>query len=449
MSIFLLSLGLLFLFSYTKQSPQAARKPNVILIYTDDQGSLDLNIYGAKDLATPNLDRLARNGVRFQQFYAASPVCSPSRASLLTGRYPQRAGLVDNASSIPGGGGMPGTQYTMAEMFKAGGYKTAHIGKWHIGYSQESMPNNQGFDHSFGFMGGCIDNYSHFFYWSGPNRHDLWRNGKEIWEPGKFFPDMMVKEAGAFMEKNKEQPFFLYWAANTPHYPVQPDIKWLGHYKDLPNPRRMYAAFVSTMDERIGQLLKKVADLDLADNTIIIFQADQGHSEEERAFSGGGFTGGYRGSKFSLFEGGIRVPAIISWPGHIPKNAVRKQFVTNIDWYPTLAEYCDIPLPGRKLDGKSITKVIASDTTASPHPAFFWQSAGNKDLRQWAVRAGDWKLLHNPLQGSANELNRDRLMLINIRNDSSERTNEADNHPQIVERLKQLHTGWAAEVDKQ
>lgn len=431
-----------------KAAPKKSR-PNVIIIYTDDQGTLDLGIYGAKDLQTPNIDKLAKNGVRFSSFYSASPICSPSRASLLCGRYPQRAGLVDNASGSYGGGGMPGSQFTMAEMFKQGGYKTAHIGKWHVGYNPETMPNAQGFDYSWGFMGGCIDNFSHFYYWGGPNRHDLWRNGKEIYEPGKFLADRMVEEAGNFMKQNKSEPFFMYFAINIPHYPLQPDPKWLEYYKNLPSPRNMYAAFVSTMDERVGRLLKKVDEQGLTNNTIIIFQADQGHSEEERTFGSGGFAGPYRGSKFSVFEGGIRVPAIISWPGQIAKNEVRDQFVANIDWYPTLAEYCQLQLPDRKIDGRSITQVISSKTAESPHPIFFWQSLGSKDNPQWAVREGDWKLLHNPLQAAANELPADKLMLINIKNDSSERKNEAEKNPGIVAKLKQKYLDWIGEVKNQ
>jgi arylsulfatase A len=158
-------LSILPWWGYSQSKSKApARKPNVIVIYSDDQGTTDQNLYGSKDLVTPHLDDLARKGTRFTQFYAASPVCSPSRASLLTGRYPQRAGLAGNAGSAQGGGkGMPGSQFTMAEMFKQGGYKTGHIGKWHLGYTHETMPNQQGFDHSFGFMGGCIDNYYNFF----------------------------------------------------------------------------------------------------------------------------------------------------------------------------------------------------------------------------------------------------------------------------------------------
>ncbi|SFF17284.1 sulfatase-like hydrolase/transferase [Spirosoma endophyticum] len=428
---------------------RAENKPNVIVIYTDDQGTLDLNIYGAKDLMTPNLDRLARSGTRFSQFYSASPICSPSRASMLTGRYPQRAGLVDNAAGTYGGGGMPGSQYTMAEMFKDGGYKTAHIGKWHIGYSPETMPNQQGFDYSFGFMGGCIDSYSHFFYWGGPNRHDLWRNGQEIWAAGKYFPDMMVSEAGKFMEENKDKPFFLYFAINVPHYPLQGEKKWLDQYKNLPSPRNMYAATVSTMDEKIGLLLKKLDDLKLTKNTIIVFQSDQGHSEEERTFGGGGFAGPYRGSKFSVFEGGVRVPAFISWPGHIPVNAVRDQFATNIDWYATLSDYCHIALPNRKIDGRSLTKVIASAQEKSPHQDFYWQSLGSKDNPQWAVREGDWKLLHSPIQAKSGDVDGQNYMLINMKTDSSETTNVASKHPEIVQRLQQKYQTWIKEVVNQ
>lgn len=249
----------------------AVKRPNVLIIYTDDQGSLDMNIYGAKDLHTPNMDQLARKGVRFTQFYAGPPVCSPSRASLLTGRFPQRVGLSGNASSEKGKPGMPGEQVTLAEMFKTAGYKIGHIGKWHMGYSPETMPNQQGFDYSYGHMGGCIDNYSHFFYWNGPNRHDLWRNGMEIWEDGKYFPQRMVEEICEYLETNRNSPFFLYWALNIPHYPLQGVEKWRNYYKDLPSPRKEYAALVSTMDENIGEVLNKLEELDLDENTIIVF----------------------------------------------------------------------------------------------------------------------------------------------------------------------------------
>ena len=328
----------------------AQQKPNVVIIYTDDQGSVDVNSYGAKDLVTPHMDYIIENGTSFTQFYA-SPVCSPSRASLLTGKTPQRAGLSGNAApSSKQKKGLPGTEYTMAEMFKDAGYTTAHIGKWHLGDAPEMTPNAQGFDHSFGHMVGCIDNYSHFFYWSGPNRHDLYRNRKEVYYDGKFFPDLMATEATNFMEDNSKKPFFIYFAVNMPHYPYQGDPKWLSYYNDksIPYPRNLYAAFISTLDDRIGILLKKIDELGIQDNTIIVFQSDNGHSTEQRAHFGGGSSGRYRGAKQSLFEGGIRVPAAISWKNNIPKGQKRNQFAVNTDWMPTLAELCGIELDSKR-----------------------------------------------------------------------------------------------------
>ncbi|WP_254087343.1 sulfatase-like hydrolase/transferase [Dawidia cretensis] len=444
-----LTLSLLFSWEAWAQKTTSASRPNVIVIYTDDQGYADTNLYGSTDLYTPNMDALAKSGVRFTRFYAASPVCSPSRAALLTGRYPQRAGLAGNASSQAGEAGMPGSQYTLGELFKDGGYSTGHIGKWHVGYSKETLPNAQGFDYSFGFMGGCIDNYSHFFYWNGPNRHDLWRNGAEVYEPGKYFPDLMVAEANKFIEANQAKPFFLYWAINMPHYPLQGEPKWLEHYKDLPAPRKQYAAFLSTMDDKIGAVLLKLDDLKLRDNTIIVFQSDHGFSREERTFSGGGSAGNYRGSKFSVFEGGIRVPAAISWPGQIPANQTRNQVATNMDWFPTLAEYCKLPLPAGKIDGKSLVPVIRDGTTNTPHATVYWQSQGSKENPQWAVLDGDWKLLHSPVEVSREELTTDNLMLVNLKTDAMEKQNVAGQHADVVSRLLKQYQAWINEVVQQ
>ncbi|MFD2144144.1 sulfatase-like hydrolase/transferase [Mucilaginibacter antarcticus] len=444
--LFVAAIGAISL-AYTQK--QVATKPNVIIIYTDDQGYADMNIYGSTDLVTSNMDGLAKSGVRFTQFYSTSPICSPSRAALLTGRYPQRAGLPLMGPSKEGIAGMAGAQFTMGELFKEAGYKTAHIGKWHVGYSKDTEPNAQGFDYSYGFMGGCVDNYSHFFYWEGANRHDLWRNGQEIYEPGKFFPDRMVEEAGNFMNNNKDKPFFMYWAINNPHYPLQGSKKWLDYYKNLPSPRNQYAAAISTMDDNIGGLLKKLDALGLRENTIIVFQSDQGFSREERTFGGGGSAGVYRGSKFSLFEGGVRVPAIISWAKHIPVNQVRSQVGANIDWLPTLAEYCNIKLPNRKFDGQSLVPVIKSGAAPTSHPLLNWQSGGGANNPQWSVLDGDWKLLHSPLEGKKEELNAQGYYLVNLKNDPGEQHNLADAHPDIVKRLEGAHKTWFEEVFNQ
>jgi arylsulfatase A len=417
-------------------------RPNILLILSDDQGTLDAGCYGAKDLKTPSLDRLARDGVRFTQFYAAAPVCSPSRAALLTGRYPQRAGLVTNSPSQPGvAGGLPAEQITLAETLKTAGYATGHVGKWHLGYTKETMPQAQGFNSSFGHMGGCIDNFSHFFYWDGPNRHDLWRDGVETWEVGHFFGDLMAREANGFLERNRVRPFFLYWAVNLPHYPLQGSERWRREYRDLPSPRREYAAAVSTMDELIGKVLRRLDDLGLRENTIVVFQSDHGHSTEVRTFGGGGFAGPYRGAKFSLFEGGIRVPAMARWPKRWPRGVVRNQLATGIDWFPTLAIAAGAALPAG-VDGRDLDPVMRSESAPTPHPTFHWQSGGGATGPQWAVREGRWKLIRNGVDTSAVAGAVDPVWLSDLEIDPGERRNLATEEPEVVLRLTRLHEEW-------
>ena len=425
---------------------QTNRKPNVLFILSDDLGSIDVNCYGAKDLYTENLDRLAAEGTRFTQFYVGAPVCSPSRAAIMTGRYPQQAGVPGNVSSEKGHAGMPTEQVTIAEMMKAGGYATGHIGKWHLGYTPETMPNGQGYDYSFGHMGGCIDNYSHFFYWQGPNRHDLWRNGKEVWYEGEYFGDLMVNECKKFIDGHKDEPFFLYWAINMPHYPLQGIEKWRKKYEHLEAPRRIYAAFVSTMDELIGRVITHLDELGLRENTLIIWLSDHGHSIESRTFGGGGSAGDYRGHKFTLWEGGIRIPCMVSWPGHIPQNAVRNQVAVSIDWMPTIAEYCGIKPPDVEIDGMSIKSIIDSANAPTPHKVIQWESN-----RHWAVREGNWKLVHN---GPATEykgrnISKVENFLSNMTGDTTETKNLAEAHPEIVERLTGLHKEWIKNVSQQ
>lgn len=453
-------LGLLFMHAAQSQvADGAGRKPNVIVIMTDDQGSIDANCFGAKDLVTPGIDLLASRGIRFTQFYSAAPVCSPSRAGLLTGRYPWLAGMETNGAAPPSESinnltqmdvrktDQPDTpslfakQTTMAEMFKAAGYATGHVGKWHLDAGPGSKPLDQGFDYSFGHMGGCIDNYGHIFYWSGFNRHDLWENNQRVRLDGQFFPDLMVKKAARFIEKHKAQPFFLYFAMNLPHYPYQGDAKWIEHYDKagVPYPRNIYAAFVSTLDARMKELINLIDQHGLTSDTIIIFQSDNGYSTEERAHAGGGSSGPYRGAKFSLFEGGIRLPAVISWPGKLPQGETRDQMIHSCDWLPTLAALCEVKLPEATLNGRSQVEVIKSKDAPSPHASLHWK-VGN----QWAVRKGPWKLIHQA--NSANTepalTKEDRpFFLANLEDDPGERKNLAKDNPKIVEELKALHDG--------
>lgn len=443
---FLKALGfgpLAFTVAGTDAGSAEKRKPNVIIILSDDQGSIDARSYGADDLYTPNIDALVRHGVRFTQCYVGAPVCSASRASLLTGRYPQRAELDTNAY---GDRGLPPRQVTIAEMMKEAGYRTGLVGKWHLGDAPQLRPIRQGFDEFFGHKVGCIDNYSHFFYWQGPNRHDLWKNDVEYWEEGGYFPEMTAREAKRFITENKDRPFFLYLAFNMPHYPLQGMKKFRDMYSNLDNPRAMYAAFVSTLDEKIGDVIATVDSLGLRNDTIIVFLSDHGHSTEERTFGGGGNNGPYRGHKFTVWEGGIRVPCAVSWPGHIPEGETRAQMVTSLDWFPTIAGFIGAHVPNRPIDGMNIAPVIASSDAPSPHKVMHWEFS-----KHWAVREGDWKLVHNGPETveDGRVLPQVETFLSNLSEDVSESNNIASQHPDIVRRLTSLHEEWAASIKQQ
>jgi len=351
--------------------------------------------------------------------------------------------LPGNAPSMKGEAGLPSEKITIAEKLKDNAYVTGHVGKWHLGYTDETMPNGQGFDYSFGHMGGCIDNYSHFFYWEGPNRHDLWENNKEVWMDGEYFQDIMSEKVNAFIEENMDTTFFLYYAINMPHYPLQGTGKWRDYYDNLDSPRDKYAACVSTVDERIGILLNKLDELDLREQTIIIFQSDHGHSTETRTFGGGGDAGPYRGAKFSFFEGGIRVPAIISWPGMIPQKEVRDQMAINVDWFPTVLDLCNIQYQDEAFAGKSLKDVIIDDA-ATPHEVFCWHQ--RKDY--WAVRKGDWKLLRNPVDPTdkAPITKNDSLFLVNIHENPDELENLAGQYPEKVDELRREYMDWYKRV---
>lgn len=415
-----------------------SQKPNVIIFFTDDQGYADLNRYGSKDLHTPNIDKLCDEGVMFTQFYSNSSISSPSRAALMTGRYPHRAGMGDMASSTKGGYGMPSSEVTIAEVLKAVGYSTAIVGKWHLGYKPEIMPNNQGFDYAFGHIGGCIDNYSHYFYWDGPNRHDLWENGVEIYKSGENFSDLMVDQANRFISENKNKPFFLYFASNYPHYPLQGDKKWREYYKNLPEQRANYASMVSTIDEKIGMVIDRLEKEGIKDNTIIIFMSDNGYSTESRTGYGGGSAGNLRGAKFSCYEGGIRVPAIISFSKLLPKNQIRDQVAMGADWFPTILDLCNIENPSVLLDGRSLVKLIKSDKEITPHKVLNWEV-----YNSWAVRKGDYKLV------ATDQLKNKKYSyeLFNMVNDENETCNLALTHHEIVEELVKEHEIWKNDVE--
>jgi len=434
------------------------RKPNVVIIFTDDQGTLDANCYGSKDLYTPTMDALAATGVRFTQAYSHT-VCCPARAMLMNGRQPQRSNVnhwTQGDAHAKGGRNMFLDEVTIAEMLKRTGYRTGLFGKWHLGADLAHGPLEQGFDEFFGHRGGFIDNYNHHFL-HGMGFHDLYENKTEVFRKGRYFPDMTTAGAVRFVQANKARPFFLYLAFNIPHYPEQPDRKFDKRYEALPMPRRSYARMISTVDDRMGMVVKTLEDLGLRDNTIIIFQSDNGASTETShirfdnhksglpkghnygANGGGGNMGKWRGAKGSFFEGGIRVPAIISFPRKLPKGVVRDQAVTAMDWFPTILDLCGITRPMHPLDGHSLLEVIASPDAASPYKVMHW-AWGDR----WLVRQGDWKLIG---RGRARPGKKPRAQLFNLTRDTPERQDLARKHPEIVERLYTLHENWVREME--
>ncbi len=434
-----------------------ASRPNVVIFLTDDQGTLDANCYGAKDLHTPNIDRLAATGVRFTQAYAHQ-VCCPTRAALLSGRHPQRAGIntwTQGNMHAKAGVNMRRSEITLAETLKTAGYQTALIGKWHLGAASESGPTRQGFDQFFGFRGGFIDNFNHHFLHQRGN-HDLYDGTTEIFRSGDFFPQMLLQRALQFLDEAQGGPFFLYLPFNTPHYPEQPPQPFLERYRNLEDPRRTYAAFVTMTDAYIGSVIDRVESLGLRDETIIIFMSDNGHSVEDQqirvdnhrsglprghrygANGGGGFTGKWIGHKATYLEGGIRVPAIISYPAKLPQGVARDQIMTVMDWYPTVLELCGVPAPANPLDGHSLLPIIRDASADSPYKVLHFQW-----INSWAVREGPWKLICHRGRG---ENAKSRFTLHHLDDQHPEVVDHAAANEPIVARLQELHEAWAEDV---
>jgi len=440
----------------------ARDRPNVVILFTDDQGTLDVNCYGSTDLRTPHLDQLAKTGVRFTQAYAHM-VCCPSRAALFTGRHPQRGGVThwtqgDRNGSDAGKTNMATEELTLAEVLKAEGYRTALFGKWHLGAKLGHGPLDQGFDTFFGHLGGFIDNYRHYFM-HGQGFHDLYDGNEEVFRREEYFPDLILERALDYIEDNQDAPFFFTLALNLPHYPEQPIEKFKDAYPDLEMPRQSYARMISSVDDHVGQILAKLEATGLRDNTVVIMMSDNGHSAESHravsladhasgypaghyysAHGGGGNTGKWIGHKAELLEGGIRVPAMISYPGRIPAGETRDQVITVMDWFPTVLELCGIEAAPNapKLDGHSVVPVIEDSASASAHAVihFSWGT-------DWAVREGKWKLI-------AKENKEGRLMKVSLHNleeKNPEVRDHASTHPAIVAQLTARHRALEAEID--
>lgn len=428
------------------------RKPNVLVILMDDLGCRDLGIYGASDLRTPNIDAIARSGVLFENWYSCAPVCAPARAALMTGRYPIRAGMPRNGLNLPP------TEKIIPALVKPAGYATAAIGKWHLGDTPETVPNARGFDYFYGFHAGCVDYYSHRYYWGEPrvvNYHDLWRNRQEIFEDGQYLTERIAQEAAQFIEGRGSQPFFVYTAFNAVHYPMHAPRNYVARFPESLAPeRRTYAAMLSAADDGIGQILRALDRTGQRENTLIFLAGDNGATTEARAGldqqpATGGRNGLFRGFKFSCFDGGMHVPGIMSWPGVIPSGQVTREIAITADILPTVCRVAGVETPpDRTIDGRNILPLAAS-RAKSPHHEIFWAEGG-----QLAVRRGPWKLVvngitygrtpegHKPLQGE------DALFLSNLERDPGETTNLRHEQPRMTDDLATAARNWRREVEK-
>lgn len=431
------------------------KKPNFIVIMTDDQGYGDLSCMGNTDFVTPNIDSLAKSGVRFTDWYAGSPVCSPSRACLMTGRYPGNAGVRAILAGHRKASGLTPKVPTLASALKKEGYQTNLVGKWHLGLAEECRPNRNGYDYFYGFMAGCIDYYSHIFYWGMADghtnpTHDLWENEREIYDNGEYFTDLVTRKAVERIRVcgQKEEPFFLFVGYNAPHYPMHAPRKYMDRFAHLPWDRQVMAAMISAVDDGVGDIVDELKRQEIYENTCIFYQSDNGPSRESRNWMDGredpyygGLPGGLKGHKYSLFEGGIRVPGIFSYPGKVPGNQVIHEPCGAMDIFPTLLKEAGGNPGDYELDGRDIMEVMTQGAS-SPHREIFWEME-----EQTAVRRGDYKLVLNGVLEEGEGI-QDSVFLSDLSKDPSESRNLAEELPELTRELTEQALAWRNQLEE-
>lgn len=406
--------------------------PNILLILTDDQGYHDVSYYGTEDIHTPAIDQLAADGMRFDYFYANCPVCSPTRAALLTGRYQDYVGVPGVIRTHPDDswGYLDPNAVLLPTMLKQAGYHTALIGKWHLGLESPNTPNEGGFDYFHGWLSDMMDDY-----WTH-RRHGInyMRLNKKTIDPKGHATDLFTQWSVDYIKEQakKEQPFFLYLAYNAPHFPVQPPEEWLQRVKQresgISDTRAELIAFIEHMDDGIGQVIQALKETGEYENTLIIFTSDNGGHLPSEANNGP-----LRDGKQSMYEGGLRVPTCITWPGKIKPGTSSEQVNLSMDLYPTLLEVTHVPL-SHAIEGQSFLQTLrGKQPNEQDRPLYFTRREGN--IRYggkciYALRLGDWKLVQNsPYQP---------MELFNLKIDPQEQNNVIEENPEIYEKLNKL-----------
>lgn len=426
----------------------AATRPNIIIILGDDLGYADLSCFGNDRYQTPNLDKMAKEGLKFTDFHSNGCVCSPTRAALMTGRYQQRSGVDEVVYAAPERGmrenyGLKTTEVTFAKVLKQAGYNTAMFGKWHLGYDKKFNPSLHGFNEFRGYVSGNIDYQSHI---DGADFQDWWHNLELKDEPG-YSTHLINRHAVEFIEANKDRPFCLYVANEAPHYPYQgptdPPVR--GPNKQPPakgqDIQRAYAQMVEEMDKGVGEILATLHRLKLEKNTFVFFFSDNGGTRE-------GNNGPLHGFKGSMWEGGHRIPAIAWWPGKVKPGTVTDQTAIGMDLLPTMAELAGAKLPGNvKFDGISLASLILKGKPL-PERTLYWGY-----LNRYAVRQGPWKLIVNEAAATAPKGKKKKpgsgepaMALFNLSKDLKETSDLSEKDGAKAAELKKLLEAWKQDV---
>lgn len=424
------ALGSLGLPEFLSAADKGSR-PNIVVVLADDQGYADLGCQGLKGIPTPNIDSIAANGIRFTSSYVSCPVCSPTRAGLMTGRYQTRFGHEFNPgppAKAEKHFGLPVDEVTIADRLKAAGYVTGAIGKWHLGYEPQFHPLKRGFDEFFGFPGGAHD-------YLNPKADplNLIYRGTEVVDEKEYLTDAFAREAKSFVRRHAGHPFFLYLAFNAVHSPMQATEKYLARFPDIADQKqRRYAAMLSAMDDAVGVVLSELRANNLEENTLVIYLSDNG-MPENYARPGNVPLKGFKGH---TYEGGIRVPFLAQFKGRLPAGKVYDKPVISLDIHATalaLAGHAEpVEARGHKLDGVDLMPFLTGANTGRPHETLFWRYGYRR-----AVRRGDMKLVW--IDGGEPEL-------YDLAADSGETKNLASEKPDTVKELTALYEKWNAEM---